>query len=68
LDVLIVDLQGNVRGKRVPGDQIAKALDGNVRLPLSTQLLDIWGDDIDHITRRGLSKNVWCTALHMMKV
>lgn len=56
LDVLIVDLQGNVRGKRIPGDQIAKALDGNVRLPLSTQLLDIWGDDIDHITERGLSQ------------
>ncbi len=56
LDVLMVDLQGNVRGKRIPADQIAKALQGNVRLPLSTQLLDIWGDDIDHITERGLSQ------------
>lgn len=56
LDVLIVDLQGNFRGKRLPGSQVDKALEGAVRLPLSTQLLDIWGDDVDHITQQGLSQ------------
>jgi len=56
LDVLIVDLQGNLRGKRLPGSQIDKALAGATRLPLSTQLLDIWGDDVDHITQQGLSQ------------
>lgn len=56
LDVLIVDLQGNLRGKRVPAELASKALDGGTRLPLSTQLLDIWGDDCDHITRKALSK------------
>jgi len=56
LDLLIVDLVGNLRGKRVPADQVNKALDGAARLPLSTQLLDIWGDDCDHVTHRALSQ------------
>ncbi len=56
LDVLIVDLQGNLRGKRIPVSQQNKAMDGGVRLPLSTQLLDIWGDDCDHITQKALSQ------------
>jgi len=56
LDVLIVDLQGNLRGKRIPAELANKALDGGTRLPLSTQLLDIWGDDCDHITQKALSQ------------
>jgi len=76
LDVLIVDLQGNLRGKRLPAEMAAKALEcgtdgsapggsrdgtrdgslGGTRLPLSTQLLDIWGDDCDHITQTALSQ------------
>jgi len=56
LDVMIVDLQGNLRGKRVPASQYDKALSGKTRLPLSTQLLDIWGDDCDDVTQRALSQ------------
>ncbi len=56
LDVLVVDLQGNLRGKRLPAELVAKGLDGGTRMPLSTQLLDIWGDDCDHITQKALSQ------------
>jgi len=56
MDVMIVDLQGNLRGKRIPSTMIDKVLQGSARLPLSTQLLDIWGDDCDHVTNRALSQ------------
>lgn len=55
LDVLIVDWQGGLRGKRLPFEQRQKILSGDARMPLSTQTLDIWGDDCDHITGLGLS-------------
>lgn len=55
LDVLIVDWQGVLRGKRLPESQRDKILQGQTRLPLSTQTLDIWGDDCDEVTGLGLS-------------
>ena len=55
LDFLIVDCQGVLRGKRVPAAIRKKILSGEARMPLSTQMLDIFGDDNDAITGLGLS-------------
>lgn len=55
VDVLIVDWQGGLRGKRLPGTHRGKILQGQARIPVSTQALDIWGDDCDEITGLGLS-------------
>ncbi|MBX2882681.1 MAG: glutamine synthetase family protein [Granulosicoccus sp.] len=43
----IVDLNGTMRGKRLPVSQIRKLLGGKMRLPLSTCNVDIWGADIE---------------------
>ncbi len=40
------DLNGQARGKRVPGNYATKLDTGAVRLPLSALNLDIWGRDI----------------------
>ena len=45
--VALCDLNGVARGKRLPGAQINKALQGEVRMPLSTPTVDIWGRDIE---------------------
>lgn len=55
LDVLIVDWNGRIRGKRLPLSMREKILNGETRIPLSTQTMDIWGDDKDEITGLGLS-------------
>ena len=55
LDVLIVDWHGRLRGKRLPTSMREKILAGEARMPLSTQAMDIWGDDRDEITGLGLS-------------
>lgn len=55
LDVLIVDCQGGLRGKRLPAQFREKILAGQARMPISTQAMDIWSDDSDHITHLGLS-------------
>lgn len=56
LDVLIVDWHGGLRGKRLPGAMREKILKGGARMPLSTQAMDIWGDDQDSITNLALSQ------------
>ncbi len=53
IDVMIVDMQGNLRGKWIPCDQQDKVMAGKVRLPVSTQVQDIWGDDNDELTGMG---------------
>jgi glutamine synthetase len=53
IEVLIVDMNGRLRGKQLPVEAEAKIWSGAVRLPTSTQSLDIWGDDNDDLT--GLS-------------
>lgn len=53
IEILIVDVSGRLRGKRIPVDAEKKIWNGSVRLPASTQSLDIWGDDNDDLT--GLS-------------
>ncbi|TVQ38682.1 MAG: glutamine synthetase [Geminicoccaceae bacterium] len=47
IELLLVDLNGVVRGKWLPAATLAKlALEG-ARLPRSTFGLDIWGEDVD---------------------
>lgn len=50
LELLIVDMNGRLRGKRLPLAAEKKVWAGSVRLPASTQSLDIWGDDNDDLT------------------
>lgn len=42
------DLNGQMRGKRMPAGAAAKLQDGGARLPLSALNLDLWGSDIDN--------------------
>ncbi|MGB6119120.1 MAG: glutamine synthetase family protein [Mesorhizobium sp.] len=44
----LCDLNGVMRGKRIPVDQARKALEGKLRMPYSTLSLDIWGEDIQN--------------------
>ena len=55
IDVLIVDWQGKLRGKRLPGAFAEKISNGKSRLPLSTQAQDIWNDDRDEIIELSLT-------------
>ncbi len=41
------DLNGQMRGKRVPASLAEKLDDGSVRMPLSTLNVDLWGKDIE---------------------
>ncbi|MFK4259589.1 glutamine synthetase family protein [Agrobacterium tumefaciens] len=47
LRAAVCDLNGIMRGKRIPVEQARKALEGAIRMPLSITGLDIWGKDID---------------------
>mgnify|MGYP005806133829 CR=1 FL=1 len=46
IQAVICDLNGILRGKRVPVEQAEKVLEGGIRLPLSIVGVDIWGEDI----------------------
>ena len=46
LRAAIFDLNGVLRGKRQPRNQLKKAINGGIRMPLSSANLDIWGRDI----------------------
>ncbi|MFD1746505.1 glutamine synthetase family protein [Rhizobium helianthi] len=50
IEVLLVGMNGDLRGKQIPLSAQHKVWDGKVRLPTSTQSLDIWGDDNDDLT------------------
>ncbi|AXV14802.1 glutamine synthetase [Neorhizobium sp. SOG26] len=56
IEILLVGMNGDLRGKRIPMTAEKKVWEGSVRLPTSTQSLDIWGDDNDDIT--GLSLTI----------
>ncbi len=43
----ICDLNGVMRGKRLPVDQIDKVRSGGLRMPLSLLGMDIWGEDVE---------------------
>lgn len=55
IEIMIVGMNGDLRGKRIPVDASDKIWAGEVRLPTSTQSLDIWGDDNDDITQLSLA-------------
>ena len=55
IEILLVGMNGDLRGKQIPLEAESKVWDGSVRLPSSTQSLDIWGDDNDDITGLSLS-------------
>lgn len=44
----ICDLNGTLRGKRVPIGQLDKVLSGGMRMPLSASGVDVWGEDIEN--------------------
>lgn len=44
----VCDLNGTLRGKRVPTDQAEKVSDGGMRMPLSVVGVDVWGEDIEN--------------------
>jgi glutamine synthetase len=46
LRAAVCDLNGVMRGKRIPVDQAEKVLSGGLRMPLSVVGVDIWGEDI----------------------
>jgi glutamine synthetase len=56
IEIMLVGMNGDLRGKQIPLSAQKKVWDGTVRLPSSTQSLDIWGDDNDDIT--GLSLTI----------
>lgn len=43
----VCDLNGTLRGKRLPVDQAVKVIEGAVRMPLSIVGVDVWGEDIE---------------------
>ena len=47
IQVMLTDLNGVARGKRIPGDQADKAQGGKVRMPFSASAVDIWGRDVE---------------------
>lgn len=42
----VCDLNGTLRGKRVPIAEVDRVLDGQTKLPISVLGVDIWGEDI----------------------
>ena len=46
LRAAVCDLNGILRGKRVPVAQAQKVLEGAMRMPYSITCLDIWGEDV----------------------
>jgi len=55
IEILLVDMNGRLRGKQIPLEAEKKVWSGAVRLPASTQSLDIWGDDNDDLTKISLT-------------
>ncbi|MGM4985983.1 MULTISPECIES: glutamine synthetase family protein [Rhizobium] len=46
IQAVICDLNGIMRGKRLPVEQASKVLGGGIRMPLSIVGVDVWGEDI----------------------
>ncbi|QRM53554.1 glutamine synthetase family protein [Sinorhizobium sp. BG8] len=46
IQAVVCDLNGILRGKRVPVAQAKKVLEGGIRMPLSIVGVDVWGEDI----------------------
>ncbi|WP_438996674.1 glutamine synthetase family protein [Candidatus Puniceispirillum sp.] len=48
LRAVMFDLNGVMRGKRLPVSQLKKITSGEMRMPFSTANVDIWGRDIEN--------------------
>ncbi len=46
-EVILPDLNGKLRGKWLPRENIEKAFDGGLKLPLTTLGFDVWGRDVE---------------------
>ncbi|RUT29271.1 glutamine synthetase [Arsenicitalea aurantiaca] len=46
LHTAVCDLNGIMRGKRIPIGQAQRVIDGGIRMPLSIVGVDVWGEDI----------------------
>ncbi|WDR06897.1 glutamine synthetase family protein [Devosia rhodophyticola] len=46
MHVGVCDLNGIMRGKRIPIEQARRIADGGIRMPLSIVGVDVWGEDI----------------------
>lgn len=46
MHVGVCDLNGIMRGKRIPLEQVRRVSDGGIRMPLSIVGVDVWGEDI----------------------
>lgn len=46
IELMLCDINGVLRGKWLPGDQVKKLLSGGVRLPLSTYVANILGAEV----------------------
>ena len=46
IQAVVVDLNGILRGKRLPISQMDKVMGGGIRMPLSIVGVDVWGEDI----------------------
>ncbi|MGH1330664.1 MAG: glutamine synthetase family protein [Paracoccaceae bacterium] len=44
----VCDLNGTMRGKRLPIEKAKAILDGGLRMPLSILSMDVWGEDIEN--------------------
>jgi len=44
----VCDLNGAMRGKRLPIEKAKEIMDGGLRMPLSVLSVDIWGEDIEN--------------------
>lgn len=56
IQAVVCDLNGIMRGKRVPVSQAEKVLGGGIRMPLSIVGVDVWGEDIidsEHVFASG---------------
>jgi len=45
-DLFITDLNGNLRGKRLPASALAKVRKEGMKMPRSVVGLDVWGEDV----------------------
>lgn len=46
LRVAVCDLNGNLRGKRIPYEALDKVLSNQMRMPISVVGVDVWGEDV----------------------
>ncbi len=61
-EVFMPDLNGRLRGKWIPRDNIQKVFTGSLKMPLSTQALDAWGNDLkDWVMENGDADGI-CTG------